>query len=100
MKKKSKINVVLMILGIDFALSLIFGNNPPLNAGGSNNSSEYVDDINLDNENVKLSRLSGKIHIDNNISAAKAKAAYKGSDTYADLYNIEDLVIDGGGAFL
>ncbi|MFX1587636.1 MAG: hypothetical protein ACFFC1_05750 [Promethearchaeota archaeon] len=100
MKKKSNINIALMILGIDFTLSLLFGNNPPLNAGGSSNSSEHGDDINLDNDNVKLSKLSGKIHIDNNISAVKVKGAYKGSDTYADLYIIEDLVIDGGGAFL
>lgn len=100
MKKKSKINKVLMILGIDFAFSPKFGNNLPPNAGASNESSEYGDHINLDNENVKLSRESRKIHVDHNIITAKATGSYAGSDTYADLYIIEDLVIDGGGAFL
>ncbi len=32
MKKKSKRNAVSIIVGIDFALSLICGNNFPLNA--------------------------------------------------------------------
>ncbi len=88
--------VFFMILGIIFALSLIINNNLNFNAGNSDKSSEYSDDINFDNENLKISALSGKIHIDTNWTAAKNAGICTGNGTYSEPYVIEDLVIDGG----
>lgn len=51
--------------------------------------------INLDNENLKLSKISGKIHIDNNWTAAKDAGICNGEGFYSNPYVIEDLVIDG-----
>lgn len=65
MKKKSKINLILMILGINFALSPIFGNIITLKAGSSNKISKYDESINLNNENVKLSYKSKRISLNN-----------------------------------
>lgn len=60
MKSKNKIKtIILMILGIIFVLTAGVSNN--LNITGNNN-----DTINLDIVNVKLFKVSGKIHIDNN----------------------------------
>ncbi len=87
---KSKL-IILITLGILFALSPIINNN--LNFNGGNN-----DDSNLDNKNLKISAVSGKIHIDNNWTAAKAAGIVTGTGSSSDPYVIEDLVIDAGGS--
>ncbi|GAG81592.1 unnamed protein product, partial [marine sediment metagenome] len=56
-----------------------------------NNFSNEVDN------NLKISGISNKIHINNNWSEAKAAGICTGSGTYADPYLIEDLVIDAEG---
>ena len=100
MKEKSKLNVVLTIFGIDFALSPICGNNINFNAGDSNRGSEYGDYVNLDNEILKVSRVSGKIHLSYSYSVAKAAKICTDSGTYSNPNSIEDLVLNRGGAFL
>ncbi len=102
MKKKSKINIsILMALLIFFTLSsLIINDNLIFNMGNRNNNSEHQDNVNLDIEKLKLSKISGKIHIINNSGWADFRndGNCTGSGTYSDPYVIEDLVIDGGGS--
>jgi len=90
--------IILTTLGILFALSPIITTNLSFITGNSIKSSEYSDDISLDNDSLKLAKISGKIHIDNNWSAAEAAGICTGNGTYSEPYVIEDLVIDGGGS--
>jgi len=94
---KSKI-IILITLGILFALLPIFTTNLSFIMGNSNKSSDYSADFKLDNKNLKISAVSGKIHIDNNWSETKAAGICTGNGTYSEPYIIEDLVIDGGGS--
>ena len=47
------------------------------------------------NRNLKISGISGKIHINNNWSDAKTAGICTGSGTYMDPYIIRDLIING-----
>jgi len=47
---------------------------------------------------LKISAVSGKIHIDNNWTDARDAGICTGNGTYSEPYIIEDLVIDGGGS--
>ncbi len=96
---KSKI-IILIALGILFALSPIIATNLSFITGNSNKRAEYSNDINLDNKNLKISAVSEKIHIINNSGwvAFKNDGNCTGEGTYSDPYIIEDLVIDGGGS--
>ena len=85
---KSKI-IILISLGILFTLSPIINNSLNFNAGNSDNN---INDVNL-----TTSKISGRIHIDNNWTDAKAAGICTGDGTYSDPYIIKDLVIDGGG---
>ncbi|NVM46118.1 MAG: right-handed parallel beta-helix repeat-containing protein [Candidatus Lokiarchaeota archaeon] len=89
---KSKI-IILITLGILFALIPKITINPSFITGNS-------DVTNLDNENLKISAVSGKIHIINNSGWVDFRNAGNctGSGTYSDPYVIEDLVIDGGSS--
>ncbi|MFX0142160.1 MAG: hypothetical protein ACFFDN_51455 [Candidatus Hodarchaeota archaeon] len=42
--------------------------------------------------------VSGKIHIDNNWTAAKSAGICTGNGTYSEPYVIDDFIIDGGGS--
>jgi parallel beta-helix repeat protein len=91
MKMKNKINtIVLVILGIIFILSSGFSNNGKFL--GNNNSK-----ISLDTVNLRLSKASGKIYINNNWSADKTAGICNGNGISSDPYIIEDLVINGSG---
>jgi parallel beta-helix repeat protein len=94
---KSKI-LILIALGILFALLPIITANLSFIAGNNKKSSEYSDNSNLDNKNLKISTISEKIHIDNNWTAVKAAGICTGEGTYSEPYIIEDLVIDGAGS--
>ncbi|GAG58863.1 unnamed protein product, partial [marine sediment metagenome] len=96
-KAKSKI-IILIALGILFVLLPMITVNTNFITGNSNKREEYNDDINLDDKNLKISAVSGKIHIDNNWSAAEAAGICTGAGTYSEPYVIEDLVIDGEGS--
>jgi hypothetical protein len=98
MKSNRKIKtLILIILGILFVFLPIFTSN--LNF----KNSEFNDDKRLANENLKISKVSGKIHIDDtnptmNWSVAKKDGICTGNGTYSDPYVIEDLIINGGGS--
>jgi parallel beta-helix repeat protein len=101
MKSNAKaIIIILLAIGILFALLPIVVINLSFITGNSNKSSDYRDDSNLDNKNLKLSAISGKIHIINNSGWVDFRNAGNctGNGTYSDPYVIEDLVIDGGGS--
>jgi len=86
MKSNLKIKTIILIaLGIFVAFSTLHIN---FNAGN-------IDEINLDTENIKLSAISGKIHIANNWSDAKTAGICTGFGTWSDPYVIEDLIING-----
>ena len=60
---------------------------------------DYENDINNDfsnefNKNLKISKMSGKIHIDNNWSDTKTAGICTGQGTFSDPYVIKDLIID------
>lgn len=86
---------IYMILGIIFALSIIFNNNLNFNAGTSEINSNLIEGLDLDNELLKISALDEKIHIDNNWSDAEIAGICTGSGSYSYPYVIEDYVIDG-----
>ncbi|MHA1190883.1 MAG: right-handed parallel beta-helix repeat-containing protein [Promethearchaeota archaeon] len=85
--------IILIILGIFFA---IFINNPRFTARDHDITSNYNNEF--DHKNLKISAVSGKIHINNNWSAAKIAGICTGNGTYSKPYVIEDLIIDGGGS--
>ncbi len=88
--------VILIILGIFFAFLPIFINNPRFIARDRDITSNYNDEF--DHNNLKISAVSGKIHIDNNWTDAESVGICTGNGTYSEPYIIEDLVIDGGGS--
>ena len=92
---KSKI-IILITLGIIFAFSPIITTNLNSNAGIIDKNSEYS----FDYENLKISKISGKIHIISNSGWVDFKndGNCTGSGTYSDPYIIEDLIIDGEGS--
>ena len=82
---KSKI-IILIIVGIFLALLPI-------------NSNIHDDDITLDQKLLRISAVSGKIHIDNNWTATESTYSWcTGSGTWNDPYIIQDLIIDSGGS--
>jgi len=86
---KSKL-IILITFGILFAIVLMIIVNPSLTTGNSK-------EITFDKEKLKISAVSGKIHIINNSGWVDFRNAGNctGSGTYSDPYVIEDLVIDG-----
>jgi parallel beta-helix repeat protein len=101
MKSNAKSKTIIFIaLGILFALLPLITANLSFITGNSNKSSDYSDDSNLNNENLKISAVSEKIHINGNSEwfAFKNDGNCSGEGTYSDPYLIEDLVIDGGGS--
>ncbi|GAG82682.1 unnamed protein product, partial [marine sediment metagenome] len=94
MKSNAKLKIIILItLGIIFALALIITANLSFNTAND-------DVINLDKENPKTSEISRKIHIINNSGWVDFRNAGNctGSGTYSDPYVIEDLEIDGEGS--
>ncbi len=91
--KSTQKTIILIALGIFIAFSIISNDCSNFNAGKS-------DDSNFDIENLKISAVSGKIHIEYHLGWSNAKTAgiCSGSGTYSNPYVIEDLEIDGGGS--
>lgn len=91
------------MLGIFLVLSSILTTNLNSVTGFCDKNSEYSDDTNQDKENLKTSKISGPIYIDDtnpsaNWSVAKDAGLCTGNGTYSDPYVIKDLEIDGGGS--
>ncbi len=91
MNQREKKAIILIALGIFIALLTL--NNDDLNFNPGNS-----DEINLDNEYIETSAVSGIIHIDNNWTAAKGALICTGNGIYSDPYVIEDFVINGGAS--
>ena len=100
MRKITVKRIVLLALGVIFILSPLLYNNLTIEVGNKSDITGYSNESNSINENVKLSKISGTIHIDGNLGWANAKAAgiCTGLGNYSDPYLIEDLVIDGTGS--
>jgi len=96
MKSSAKSNLI--IIGILLALLPIIITNLSYIADINNKSLDYSDDFTLEKNDLKISVVSEKIHIDNNWTAAKSAGICTGEGTYSNPYAIEDLVIDGGGS--
>jgi len=97
---KSNIKSNLIIIGILFALLPIITTNLTYVTDNNSKTLGYSDDFTLDKGNLKISDVSGKIHIDGNSgwAAFKADGNCTGSGTYSAPYVIEDLIINGGGS--
>ncbi|MFX1412088.1 MAG: nitrous oxide reductase family maturation protein NosD [Promethearchaeota archaeon] len=93
MKSKSTIKVIIITLGIFFALFTINTTNLNFNMG-------YCDDNTLYNKNLELLKVSGKIHIDGNSGWFDFRNAGNctGNGTYSNPYIIKDLAINGEGS--
>ncbi|HEC37011.1 hypothetical protein LCGC14_1428130 [marine sediment metagenome] len=92
---KAKI-IILITLGILIALTPLITVNQGL-------ITDTKDAINLDTKNLKISAVSGKIHIKSKSllddwTDAKNAGIVTGNGTYSEPYIIEDLVIDAGGS--
>ncbi|MFW9999623.1 MAG: right-handed parallel beta-helix repeat-containing protein [Candidatus Hermodarchaeota archaeon] len=83
---------ILLIFGIISALLLLITNNHNLSLGNTDKSSYDI--------KLKVSKISGKIHINGSSDWIDFQSAGNctGQGTYSDPYVIEDLVIDGGGS--
>ncbi len=95
--KMTRLKLNSITLGILFIFSIIIGASLNFNAGSYNYGFKNSVEFTLDNVNLKASKVSGKIHIDNNWTAAEAAGICTGNGTYSNPYVIEDLIIDGGG---
>ena len=99
MKSNTRSRIIILItLGIYFAFLPIFINNPRFIARDRDITSNYSNEF--DHENLKLSAVSGKIHIDGNSGWTAFEAAENctGNGTISEPYVIEDLEIDGEGS--
>lgn len=84
--------IFLISIGIVFILSTITINTKTLNINNGTNKTPI-----FENQNLKISAISGKIHINNNWSDAKTAGVCTGDGTNSNPYLIENLEIDGGG---
>ncbi len=94
-KAKSK-TIILLTIGILFALSPIINNNLSYITDNSNKSLDYNDD----RDNLKISAISRKIHIDGNSGWVDFRndGNCTGNGTYSEPYVIEDLIIDANNS--
>ncbi|MFX1601425.1 MAG: nitrous oxide reductase family maturation protein NosD, partial [Promethearchaeota archaeon] len=76
-----------------FILSSMFYYDLSINSVYSTECSEYNDNINLDYDILQLSKVSGRIHINNNWSEAIDAGICTGNGTYSEPYIIRDWVI-------
>ncbi|MGB5910517.1 MAG: NosD domain-containing protein [Promethearchaeia archaeon] len=90
--------IIFIVLGIVYALSPIINDNFNFNDINNEGISGIRDKINSDNENMKLSAVSGKIYIINNSGWVAFRNADNctGQGTSSDPYIIKDLEINGG----
>ena len=99
MKARTKsIIIILIIFGIGFAFSSIITTKLSFNGELRDKWKECSDKTDLEDEKLKISKVSEKIHIDNNWTAIKAAGICTGNGTYSKPYIIEDLIIDGGNS--
>jgi len=98
---KSRAKTLLITLGILFAFSPIITTNLSFNVGLRDKWEEWSDEINLENEKLKILKISDPIYINDNDpisnwSVAKDAEICTGFGTYSEPYVIKDLIIDSG----
>lgn len=86
-----------LLITISLSFLFLYALNPEFFATIYENW-KFNDEIGIDIKNLKISKISEKIHIDNNWTDAKNAGICTGSGTYSDPYVIKDLVIDGEGS--
>lgn len=86
-----------MVLGLSLVLSSVLYFNLTRGVGNKRNSMASIIEGEPINKNIKTSGISGKVHINNNWSAAKAAGICTGNGIYSDPYVIKDLIINGRG---
>ncbi len=92
-RQENKCLMIILLLLFSFIISLI-----NQDSFFFENSEKSIDNIDLENDILKLSGIIKKIHIDDNWSDAKIAGLCKGSGTFNDPYVIEDFKIDGENA--
>ncbi|MFW9938684.1 MAG: NosD domain-containing protein, partial [Candidatus Thorarchaeota archaeon] len=97
LNERSRI-IILITLGILLAFFPIFINNPRFTPRNRDITSNYNNEF--DHENLKLSGVSGRIHINGNSGwlAFRAAGNCTGNGTISEPYIIEDLEINGEGS--
>lgn len=80
--------MILILLGITLSVSTIIYNEPTCN----------TENIEISEQALKLSKVSARIHIDNNWTEVKTAGICTGDGTYTNPYVIEDLIIDAEGS--
>jgi len=94
MKSPQKLNCLILItLGVVFVLSINICNPLMLNPELRNKNQEL-----RDNNNLKISKISDSIYINNNWTDAKNAGIVTGTGIRSDPYIIEDLIIDANGS--
>ena len=99
MKSNRKTKILnLIILGFFFAFSPIIAINLNFITSNRDTCLDNSNDVTLNKDNLKISAVSGKIHIDGNSGwqAFKNAGNCTGQGMVSDPYIIEDLIIDGG----
>ena len=98
MKSKFKRQIVILImLGICTTLSTFYPLSLTFNPRIGNASTDDTHYAVLNDKQLKMSKVSERIHIDNNWTDALAAGICTGAGTYLNPYLLEDLIIDGGG---
>jgi len=108
MKTKTKLNLLIITLGIIFALSTISNNNFNENQRINGGTSQIQDDTNLNNPKISRSFWNNFsfIHIDGNWSTAADYEWCRGDGSWSNPYAIENITIDasssptGSGIFI
>ncbi|MHA2009334.1 MAG: right-handed parallel beta-helix repeat-containing protein [Promethearchaeota archaeon] len=94
-----KIKLIIGIfVGFVFTLSYITYYNPNPIASNFIRDYEFNENVNEYKENLKSSKISGKIHIDNNWTDVKAAGICTGNGIDSDPFVIENLIIDADGS--
>ncbi|MFX1479627.1 MAG: nitrous oxide reductase family maturation protein NosD [Promethearchaeota archaeon] len=88
--KKKRKSCILVIIGLFFIPSILI--NVKLNV-----KSEDFSQFNSEIRDLHVSKIYGKIYINNNWSDAKTAGLCTGSGNFSDPYIIEDLIIDARG---
>ena len=89
--------IIILIIGFSFTLTTLLNQNFHFHKGNKGNSKIISNENNFNNRNLRVSKVSGRIHINNNWTAARAAGICNGSGSSTDPYIIEDLLIDGNG---
>lgn len=98
LKRKLNFSLTLMTIGLLLLFSSIISTNFKFNSYICEINTQDGVNINSEEGNLKLSAPSGKIHIDNNWSAAISAGICTGGGSSSNPYIIQNFEIDAGGS--